>query len=244
MDNVLLKVKNILPKKVSDILSLAGRIGDDRQVQVCCVGGFVRDILLHLNNLDIDIVVEGNGIEFAKELSEELKGKLVSYRRFGTATVTTQDSLRIDIATARREYYEFPGALPRVNFASMKDDLQRRDFTINAMAFSLNKVSWSRLIDLFNGKQDLKEGIIRVLHNKSFVDDPTRIYRAVRFEQRYDFAICDETERLIRQAIELGVLNKVSEHRIKKEKALVRVEKNPSKVFNRLKQFIGVSYVS
>ena len=105
---MLLNLENVLSAKVLDILHLAGRIGDDRQIQVFCAGGFVRDALLHLHNLDIDIVVEGNGMEFAKELSDVLKGELVLYRRFGTATVTTRDNLRIDIATARTEYYEFP----------------------------------------------------------------------------------------------------------------------------------------
>lgn len=244
MTEILLDINKVLPKKVLDILLLAGSIGDSMCIKVFCVGGFVRDALLHYHNLDIDIVVEGNGMEFAKELSSLLKGTLVLYRRFGTATVATRDNFKIDIATARIEHYEFPGALPMVSFSSIKDDLQRRDFTINAMSFSLNKVPWSRLLDPFNGKRDLEKGIIRVLHNKSFIDDPTRIYRAVRFEQRYDFVICDETERLIKEAIELGALNKVSEYRIKKEKALVQAEKNPSKVFDRLEQFIGERDVS
>jgi len=244
MDNVLLKIKNILPKTVLDILRLAGSIGDYGQVPVFCAGGFVRDVLLMVNNLDIDLVVEGNGPGFAKELSDKLRGTLVLYKRFGTATVTTKDNLRIDVATARTEYYQSPGVLPRVSFSSMIDDLQRRDFTINAMAFSLNSESYGRLMDLFNGQRDLKNMIIRVLHDKSFIDDPTRIYRAIRFEQRYNFAISDDTERLIRDAVGLGMLEKIDGYRLKKEIELARSERLSSRVFARIKQLTGDRDVS
>jgi len=244
MHKTLLNINKVLPKNVLDILCLAGNIGDSMRAKVFCVGGFVRDILLKVDNYDIDLVIEGNGLAFAKELSDRLKGTLVIYKRFGTATVTTKDSLKIDIATARKEYYKSPGKLPEVKFASIRDDLKRRDFTINTMAISLNSKTCNRLMDFFHGQLDLKKRIIRVLHDNSFIDDPTRIYRAIRFEQRYNFTISDDTERLIRAAVGLGMLKKITGQRLNKEIELIRCEKSPSRVFARIKQFIGEKDVS
>lgn len=244
MDTILLRMKKALPIKILDILHLAGRIGDRRKALVFCAGGFVRDILLKVDNLDIDLVIEGNGLKFAKEFADKVKGSLILYKRFGTAIVTTGDNLKIDIATTRTEYYKSPGVLPSVSFSSIRDDLQRRDFTINAMAVSLNTKAYGRFMDLFHGRRDLEKGIIRVLHDRSFIDDPTRIYRAIRFEQRYNFTISDDTERLMRLAIGLGMLKKITKQRLKKEIELIHSEKTPSRVFARIKQFVGEDDVS
>ncbi|GAI24807.1 unnamed protein product, partial [marine sediment metagenome] len=161
------------------------------------VGGFVRDLLLGIENLDIDIVVEGKGIILAQKLGKELKGEVKKFPEFGTAAVMLPDGFKIDVATARSEFYEYPAALPRVEFASLKQDLYRRDFTINSMAVRLNKKGLGDLIDFYGGERDLKKKVVRVLYNLSFVEDPTRIFRAIRFEQRYGFQIDSQTRGFI-----------------------------------------------
>jgi tRNA nucleotidyltransferase (CCA-adding enzyme) len=140
---------------------------------------------------------------------------------FATCTLTLKNKLKVDFATARRETYEHPAALPKIEPSSLKDDLARRDFTINAMAMSLNKKDFGRLIDFFGGKKDLVKGIIRAMHDESFIDDPTRIFRAVRFEERFGFAIDKHTLKLIESAIKKGMLAKLSKYRIEKELKLM-----------------------
>ncbi len=158
------------------------------------VGGFVRDLFLGIKNYDLDIVVEGEGIKFARELGKDLGGRVRSHEKFGTAIVILADGFKIDVATARREFYEYPAAFPKVELSSIKKDLYRRDFTINAMAIQLNQKYFGKLIDFFGGQRDLRKGIVRVLYNLSFVEDPARIIRAIRFEQRYNFKMDRTTE--------------------------------------------------
>ena len=143
---------------------------------VYLVGGAVRDVLMGEPNFDVDIAVEGDGIAFGEALAEALGGRVVPHDRFGTAIVV-HDGGRVDVATARTEFYDSPGALPTVEQASIRQDLYRRDFTINAMAASLRGEDFGRLVDHFGGLQDLENGVVRVLHNLSFIDDPTRIFR-------------------------------------------------------------------
>lgn len=194
------------------------------------VGGTVRDIILGRDNLDLDITVEGDArppegvnarsgaaIKLGEALAKELDGRLIAHKMFGTCSLTLKNKLKIDFATARRETYELPAALPKVEPSSLEDDLARRDFTINAMAVSLNKEDFGQLIDFFGGRKDLAKGIIRVMHDKSFIDDPTRIFRAIRFEKRFKFAIDKHTFQLIEEAIKKGMLGKLSKYRIKKE---------------------------
>lgn len=151
--------------------------------------------------------------------------------------------LRIDIATARMEYYESPARLPDVEMSTIKKDLYRRDFTINAMAIKLNPGDFGLLVDFFGGYRDLKEGIIRVLHTLSFVDDPTRILRAIRFEQRFDFHIEETTERLLRQAVEEGYLEKTTGARIRQEIEKILEEKNPLKSIRRMAEFDVIKHL-
>ena len=226
-----------IPDTVADILKAAGAIGDMYGFKVFAVGGFVRDLLLGADNLDIDIAVEGDGLRFAKELATRLDGPLITHKQFGTATI--ESIVRVDIATARSESYKVPAAYPNVKFGTIKDDLQRRDFTINAIALSLNKKSFTEIVDFFNGRKDLKRGIIRVLHDQSFIDDPTRIFRAVRFEQRYGFRIEARTEQLLRHAINSGVLHKLKKQRIEREQAIISKEKKASRMFARLEGLSG-----
>ncbi len=151
------------------------------------------DLLLDRPNHDVDFVVEGEGVAFARALAAELGGRVREHRKFLTSMVIYHDEdgleQRIDVATARLEYYESPAALPTVELSSIKMDLFRRDFTINALAIRLDCTPYGQLVDFFGGQRDIKEGVLRVLHTQSFVEDPTRSLRAVRFEQRYGFHI-------------------------------------------------------
>ena len=174
------------------------------------VGGFVRDLLLQNKNLDLDIVVEGDGIIFAKKLAQRLQGQVKAHERFITAMILLPNGFKIDVATARLEYYDYPAALPTVELSSIKLDLYRRDFTINAMAIQLNPAHFGTLIDFFNCQGDLKEKTIKVLHNLSFVEDPTRIFRAIRFEKRMDFKIDIHTSRLIQSAVKMKLFGKAT----------------------------------
>lgn len=230
-----------LPGQMISLLRLAGTLGDRLGVNVFAVGGFVRDVLLSRpagKFDDVDLVVEGNGIVFATALAKELGGRVREHRAFMTALIIYQDSegreQRLDVATARLEYYEYPAALPTVELSSIKMDLFRRDFTINAMALRLNSTSFGSLVDFFGGQGDIQRKTIRVLHALSFVEDPTRIIRAVRFEQRYGFHISIQGEKLIRNALSLNLVRRLSGSRILHELNLIFGEGNPPVCLARL----------
>lgn len=203
------------------------------------VGGVVRDLLLGQKTVDLDIVVEGEGIPFAQDLAGRLQARLKSHERFGTATLIFPDGLRVDVATARTEVYDRPAALPRVTPGSIRDDMGRRDFTINAMAASLMPGEFGRLLDDFRGLRDLREGRIRVLHEKSFLDDPTRIFRAVRFESRLGFRIVRSTRALIDEALSLRILDGLEDYRVATELRLILEEPEPAAPVRRLAE-LGV----
>lgn len=234
--NLTAKLKKQLPLNIYKLLLNVGKIADTNNYSTYVVGGFVRDLVLGIKNLDVDIVVENKGIEFAEILSKILKTALVKYPKFGTATLVFPNKFKLDVATSRSEIYLHPGALPQVKFGSIKDDLYRRDFTINAMAISLNKDNFGELIDFFGGWEDLLAKRIKVLHNLSFVDDPTRIFRAVRFEQRYNFKIDVASVCLIKEAITLKMFEKVSGERLRNEIVLLLSEKEPLKFLVRMKE--------
>jgi tRNA nucleotidyltransferase (CCA-adding enzyme) len=183
---------------------------------VYLVGGAVRDVLLGEPSFDVDVAVEGDGIALAQALAEALGGRVVPHERFGTAIVV-HDGGRVDVATARTEFYGSPGALPTVEQASIRQDLYRRDFTINAMAASLRGEDFGRLVDYFGGLRDLEKGIVRVLHNLSFIDDPTRIFRAIRYENRYGFAMDAHTLALARACVEMNLVGELSSARLRDE---------------------------
>ncbi|RDI92055.1 polyA polymerase [Thermosipho africanus Ob7] len=225
-----------IPSRILNLLRLIGSYGEDKKMPVYVVGGFVRDLLLGLENYDIDIVVEGNGLEFAKYASKQLGAKMVEHEKFLTASLFFKDGFRIDIATARTEYYEKPADLPQVDISTIKKDLYRRDFTINAMAIKLNTKEFGLLYDFFDSRKDLKEGLIRVLHKLSFVEDPTRIIRAVRFEQRFGFKIEEETLRILNETLNGGFLEKVSGQRIRQELEKILGEREPLNAIKRLAQ--------
>jgi len=217
------------PAGIRSLLRAVGHAAEQEGVAVYAVGGFVRDLLLGRPNLDFDIVVEGDGIAFAHTLARELGGKVQEVPRFGTAHVYLEQQdpalpSRIDVATARREFYEQAAALPRVEHADLHEDLYRRDFSINAIAIRLGSAGPSGLIDFFGGLQDLVDGQVRILHTLSFVEDPTRLLRAVRFAHRYGFRLEPETEACARAAIAEGFLNRVSRDRLRNELLLILQE--------------------
>lgn len=211
-------MRDRLPKDVLDILEKAGALGRSRQTPVYVVGGFVRDLLLKTPNHDIDLVVEGDGIGFARAFAGVLGGRVRVHKKFLTSVVIFPGAggkeERVDVATARLEYYESPAALPTVEHSSIKMDLYRRDFTINALAIRLDCEPMGEIVDFFGGQKDIRDRVIRVLHTLSFVEDPTRCLRAVRFEQRYHFRIGPATEKLIKNDVSLKLLDKLSPSRL------------------------------
>ncbi len=235
------------PKECVKLLQIVGELADEMGVSVYAVGGFVRDLIMDREkwrwpHMDIDLVVEGDGILFAHYLAGHLGGRVREHKEFMTALVLFSSSklidgniinldyeeqeLRIDVATARLEYYQSPAVLPTVELSSIRMDLTRRDFTINAMAIKLNTSHFGELEDYFDGQGDIKQKTIRILHALSFVDDPTRALRAIRFEQRYDFKISLQCERLIRNAIALKLIQKLDGKRIFTELEIMLGEEN------------------
>jgi tRNA nucleotidyltransferase (CCA-adding enzyme) len=226
-----------LDKRIISLLKTVGEVADSLGFNAFAVGGFVRDLLLKKNNFDLDIVIEGDGIVFAKKLAAKLDGRVRTHERFATAMVVLADAFKIDIATARLEYYEYPAALPTVELSSIKLDLYRRDFTINAMAIQLNADKYGTLNDFFNCQNDLKHRAIKVLHNLSFVEDPTRIFRAIRLEKRMDFQIVEHTKRLIRNAVKMDLFGKDNDPRFLAELQYILSEENPLPAIQRLAEF-------
>ncbi|MGC8902895.1 MAG: CBS domain-containing protein [Fervidobacterium sp.] len=241
--NVLEILNSRVNKRIINLLRLIGMFGNELNAPVYVVGGFVRDLLLNIENYDIDIVVEGNGIEFAKYVASQINAILVTYEKFFTATVVFKDGFKIDIATARTEYYESPGELPQVDISTIKKDLYRRDFTINAMAIKLNPQEFGTLYDFFNCQKDLEEGIIRVLHNLSFIEDPTRMIRGIRFEQRYNFEMDEHTLNLLKKNLEENYLEKVSGSRIRQEIEKILEEKTPLKAIKRMAELGMIKHI-
>jgi len=200
---------------------------------VYLVGGTVRDLLLGELTMDIDIAVEGDGIDFAARLARELGGRVREHRKFQTAVVVLppdvleeapswvleqrEEPFHIDVATARAEFYDFPAALPSVEHASIRQDLFRRDFTINAMAVSLKPEHFGNVVDFFGGLPDLQAKKLRVLHNLSFIEDPTRIFRAVRYENRYAFRMDEQTHALARACVDMHLVGDLSSARLRDE---------------------------
>lgn len=231
MGNLMVEV---LSKKFITLLRVIGEVAQASGCRAYAVGGFVRDLLLHVKNLDLDIVVEGDGIAFAKKLAVRFSGTVRTHEKFGTAKVIFPDGFKIDVATARLEYYDYPAALPTVELSSIKLDLYRRDFTINAMAIHLNPDTFGSLVDFFNCQNDLKDRQIRILHNLSFVEDPTRIFRAIRFEQRMDFRIGKHTEKLIKNAVKMDLFDRFFGHRFFGELKIILSEENPLPALMRM----------
>jgi tRNA nucleotidyltransferase (CCA-adding enzyme) len=225
------------PERVHHLLMEFGRVGDELGYSVYAVGGFVRDLLMRVENFDVDIVVEGDGIRLAEEFEKKFPCRIRTHRKFGTAIILFPDGLKVDVATARLEVYESPAALPTVERGSIKMDLYRRDFTMNTLAIQLNPKAFGELIDFFGGVKDIKEKGVRVLHNLSFVEDPTRVFRAIRFEQRLGFQIAKHTQNLMKNAVKMGFMDRLSGGRILSELILILQEENPIPALQRMRDF-------
>ena len=226
-----------LDREIMVLLEKIGRVAEGLEYQAYVVGGFVRDLFLHFRNLDIDIVIEGDGILFAKELAQQMNASVRTHVKFGTATIILKNDMHIDVATARLEYYEYPAAMPTVELSSLKLDLFRRDFTINAMAIHLNPERFGTLVDFFNSQNDLKRQRISVLHNLSFIEDPTRIFRAIRFEQRLDFQITKHSEKLMKNAVHSKMFDYYFCPRFFNELKHILSEDNPIPALRRIAEF-------
>ena len=222
-----------LPQSLAPVLGAIAAVSGP-YAGVYLVGGSVRDILLDEPNFDVDIVVEGDAIALAGALAAELGGRVRAHDRFGTAVVLYGDGQRVDVVTARSESYDAPAALPSVEPGSIDEDLHRRDFTINAMAVSLKEDEPGLLVDPFDGHSDLRAGRIRVLHDQSFIDDPTRILRAIRYEDRYGFRMDDETVALARACIGSGHVGELSGARLREELIALLEEGDVSHAIPRL----------
>jgi tRNA nucleotidyltransferase (CCA-adding enzyme) len=232
--NIAYLLEERLPKRIIELLKSMGSVADGLGYNAYAVGGFIRDLFLKFDNLDIDIVIEGDGIKFAQEYVKKFPARVRYHLKFKTAVLIFDDGFKVDVATARSEYYESPASLPIVELSSIKMDLYRRDFTINTLAVKLNERHFGILIDFFGAQKDLKEKTIRVLHNLSFVEDPTRAFRAVRFEQRFGFKIGKLTANLIENAIRIGGIEKLAPKRIFTELQLILSEEQPLPVIKRL----------
>jgi len=232
-----------LPEPILSLVYRARDIARDRGVEAYLVGGFVRDLLLGRENFDLDIAVEGDAIEFARYFSRGLECRLVAHRRFGTATLILPEH-KIDFAMTRKESYPEAAALPVVAAGTIDEDLFRRDFTINTLAIGLGPGQFGRLIDIHGGKADLEAGIVRILHDKSFIDDPTRILRAVRFEQRFGFHLEPRTLRLLKAAVRARMLFRVEPQRLRDELALMMKERLPLPAITRCAELAGFRFLS
>lgn len=224
------KMEKQLPADLVEFMQTAGLVAASQGQKLYLVGGMVRDLLLGRTNLDLDLVVEGDAVEVAGRLAGIIQGKLTIHLRFRTANIRW-NKWSADLVTARSEAYARPGALPIIEPGLLDTDLFRRDFTINTMAIELDPVRWGRLIDLYEGRNDLKKRLIRILHENSFIDDATRILRALRYEQRLDFKLEPDTLRLLGQNI--AMLDTISGDRIRHELELILKEAFPEKIIRR-----------
>ena len=200
---------------------------------VYLVGGAVRDVLMGEPSFDVDIAVEGDGIALGRALATALGGRAVPHEKFGTAIVVHPGG-RVDVASTRTEFYDYPGALPSVEQASIRQDLYRRDFTINAMAVSVKGEDFGRLVDYFGGLRDLENGVVRVLHTLSFIDDPTRLFRAIRYENRHGFRMDAHTLGLARACVEMELVGELSSARLRDELQALLSEEDVGDSLRRL----------
>ncbi len=224
----------LLPEPVRDAVRALGTLASEDGLRAHLVGGFVRDMMLGRQNLDVDIVIEGDGLAFAERAAARFGWPVRSHRRFGTAVLVLGRGLHVDVTSARTEYYTRPGALPTVERSSLRQDLFRRDFSINAMAACITPECFGAIADPFGGLDDLNRGIVRTLHSLSFVEDPTRVLRAARFEVRYGFAIDSSTEALLRQAVDLAMIDEVSGARVRGELLDILAEDRVALILGRL----------
>ena len=228
--NLTSEIEKQLPAELVEFMQMSGLLASSREESLYLVGGVVRDLLLGQANVDLDLVVEGNAIDLAYRLGTTKQAKITTHPHFDTAKLQW-NNWSVDLATARSETYAKPGALPSVKAGTIENDLFRRDFTINAMAVCLTPGHYGELIDLHGGKNDIGHKLVRVLHGKSFIDDATRIWRSLRYEQRLDFQLEQNTLGLLKR--DISMLDTISGDRIRHELELILNERYPEKVLRR-----------
>jgi tRNA nucleotidyltransferase (CCA-adding enzyme) len=226
----LMRRPDLLPSEKQDLLSRVAAEAAAMNMPCHLVGGFVRDLLMERRVNDFDVVVEGDAIKLGRVLAKKHGGRLTRHEKFKTAIWKYSGEDFLDLITARTEIYKTPGTLPEIKPSTIKEDLKRRDFPINAMAIRLD--GQGQLLDPLDGQKDLEAGLIRVLHPKSFIDDPTRIFRAIRYEGRYDFKIEPATLELV-NAESLRVLAKLSGERVRHELDLILNEDTAPQMLTR-----------
>jgi len=234
--NLAWQIEQYLPRQLLELVKDISGQAAKRGQRVYLVGGVVRDLLLGYPNFDLDLVVEGDAVKLAQQVAKTSQAKLLAHHRFGTAKLR-YGNFSLDLATARGETYAKPGALPAVTPGTLKNDLIRRDFSVNAMAISLASNDYGELVDPYQGKSDLEHRLIRILHPGSFSDDATRILRAVRYEQRLGFELEAQTAQLLKR--DIPMLDTISGDRIRHELELILKEKRPEFVIRRLAE-LGV----
>lgn len=220
-----------IPNPQRRAIDVVKEVAREKDCRPFLVGGPVRDLLLRRHVFDVDLTLEDGSSTLARALAKRIEGRVKSYPQFLTYKVIGEGYPEIDIATARKERYRSPGSLPTVSEGKLKDDLLRRDFSINAIAMDLLDGS---LHDPANGQRDLAARTIRVMHDNSFIDDPTRIFRAVRLAKRLGFSIESHTMALIRKAIAAGALGTVSKERLWRELFLAMDEREAPKILATL----------
>ncbi|MCR5347596.1 MAG: CBS domain-containing protein [Fretibacterium sp.] len=235
MENVSSLMEKAFPGETLSLLHRIGARAESMGMRAYLVGGTVRDILLGVENTDIDISVEGDAEKLVRSWDEPGCRSTV-HGRYNTGTIIFPNGEKVDVATARREFYEYAAALPTVQSDSLKQDLGRRDFTVNAMSISLSKDDWGTLMDNFGGRADLRDGLLKILHNLSFVEDPTRILRGVRLEQRLNMRFEDNTLRLLQSGVRGGLLECLSAPRVRVELEIIAREKCFRKIALRMQE--------
>jgi tRNA nucleotidyltransferase (CCA-adding enzyme) len=233
LTNLTAEIEARLPGPVIPLVRTVGRTATRFGFNSYLVGGTVRDILLNRPSADIDIMIEGDAIKLARSIADSARARLSIHKAFGTASFDLE-GYRIDLSTCRGESYDRPGALPRVRPGDICDDLLRRDFSINGMAICINPIDFGLLTDLCGGVADLEGRVIRVMHDRSFEDDATRIMRAVRYEQRLGFKLERKTALLLGHDIDM--LDTISSDRLKHEVLLWLAESQPGRILRRASQ--------
>ncbi|MDR1044181.1 MAG: CBS domain-containing protein [Candidatus Adiutrix sp.] len=242
--NVVALMREKMPAPLLGLLEQLGYLAGQLGINLYAVGGCVRDLIMRKPSHDVDLTMDGDLDEFISRLAASHRlSKVIRHPRFKTATLETPEGYRLDLSTTRREYYEHPGALPVVQSGSLRMDLYRRDFTINSLAVALNRGNFGELMDFYRGYQDLRDGYIRVLHNLSFVEDPTRAFRAVRFEARLGFKISKMTASLLEGAVRNNFLTSLDRRRLLHELQIILSEDDPGPAIKRLNDFGLLPYV-
>lgn len=224
------RLKRLLGKRILNRIKVIGEFCTNDGQPCYLVGGTVRDLILNRKQVDIDLITKANLSSINKKISKKWHLEKTIRSQFNTIKVIFRDGFSIDIARARKESYPHPASLPVVEIGSISDDAKRRDFTINTLRMSLSKEDFGKIYDDLDGVSDIKTGIVRVLHDKSFIDDPTRIFRAIRFKKRFSFHLERKTKKLFTEAVNKHMIKELTSQRIRREIFLLLKEEKWDKI--------------